>query len=141
MENEKQAEAGEKKRWTLEKARIVRQYPKDPVGLADPANETVSFPRIDSIAGHTGVEGLERTFSRKTTGERHLRLRRSSKDCDVSQAKISFLSRNPWRSAGTPGTAVAKAKWTPTGHSFSAGSGAIMSSGENPHLGDKPRSP
>ena len=47
METEKTTETEKKKRWTVEeKARIVRRYLKDHVGLADLAEETGSSPGL-----------------------------------------------------------------------------------------------
>ncbi|MGC8553771.1 MAG: transposase [Phycisphaerae bacterium] len=68
METEKAAETETKKRWTVEeKARIVRRYLKDHVGLADLAEETGTSPGLILQWAKQALEGLEQTFS----GESH----------------------------------------------------------------------
>ena len=71
METEKTTETEKKKRWTVEeKARIVRRYLKDHVGLADLAEETGSSPGLILQWAKQALEGLEQTFSRETHRQR-----------------------------------------------------------------------
>ncbi len=71
MESEKAAETGKKKRWTVEeKARVVRRYLKDHVGLADLAEETGTSPGLILQWAKQALEGLEQTFSRETHRQR-----------------------------------------------------------------------
>jgi len=71
MESEKAAETEKKKRWTVEeKSRIVRRYLKDPVGLADLAEETGSSPGLILEWAKQALEGLEESFSRETHRQR-----------------------------------------------------------------------
>ena len=71
MESEKAAETEKKKRWTVEeKARVVRRYLKDHVGLADLAEETGTSPGLILQWAKQALEGLEQTFSRETHRQR-----------------------------------------------------------------------
>uniref|UniRef100_A0A7C3R4F9 Transposase n=1 Tax=Leptospirillum ferriphilum TaxID=178606 RepID=A0A7C3R4F9_9BACT len=71
MESEKAEETGKKKRWTVEeKARIVRRYLKEHVGLADLAEETGSSPGLILQWAKQALEGLEQTFSKETHRQR-----------------------------------------------------------------------
>ena len=63
MESEKAEESGKKKRWAVEeKARAVRRYLKDHVGLADLAEETGTSPGLILQWAKQALEGLEQTF-------------------------------------------------------------------------------
>ena len=71
MESEKAEETGKKKRWTVEeKARIIRRYLKDHVGLADLAEETGTSPGLILQWAKQALEELEQTFSRETHRQR-----------------------------------------------------------------------
>lgn len=71
MESEKAGETGKKKRWTVEeKARVVRRYLKDHVGLADLAEETGTSPGLILQWAKQALEGLEQTFSKETHRQR-----------------------------------------------------------------------
>ena len=71
MESEKAEETGKKKRWTVEeKAKIVRRYLKDHVGLADLAEETGTSPGLILQWAKQSLEGLEQTFSKETHRQR-----------------------------------------------------------------------
>ena len=80
----KAAETGKKKRWTVEeKARIVRRYLKDHVGLADLAEETGTFPGLILQWAKQSLEGLEQTFSRETYRQRKVLHRKSIVDGEI----------------------------------------------------------
>ena len=71
MESEKAGETGKKKRWTVEeKARVVRRYLKDHVGLADLAEETGTSLGLILHWAKQALEGLEQSFSRETHRQR-----------------------------------------------------------------------
>lgn len=71
METGKAEETEKKKRWTVEeKARVVRRYLKDHVGLADLAEETGTSPGLILQWAKQALEGLEQTFSRETHRQR-----------------------------------------------------------------------
>ena len=71
METGKAEETEKKKRWTVEeKARVVRRYLKDHVGLADLAEETGTSPGLILQWSKQALEGLEQTFSRETHRQR-----------------------------------------------------------------------
>ena len=71
MESEKAEETGKKKRWTVEeKAKVVRRYLKDHVGLADLAEETGTSPGLILQWAKQALEGLEQTFSKETHRQR-----------------------------------------------------------------------
>lgn len=71
MENHSSLESGKKKRWTVEeKARIVRRYLKDHVGLADLAEETGSTPGLILQWAKQALEGIEQTFSKEMHQQR-----------------------------------------------------------------------
>ena len=53
-----------------EKARVVRRYLKDHVGLADLAEETGTSPGLILQWAKQALEGLEQTFSRETHRQR-----------------------------------------------------------------------